>query len=226
MSRHRRGKLIDSHEPEVQKGSIVSNKHSTLGAINKSIIRDPKNYEFIRASLIIIALNSIFFVRSILLGLIPSPSDLLSYWPLFSRTDVQIQNWLMSDVPTQFEPWFYFNSISIHNLQVPLWNPYSGAGVPHVANMQSLLFFPSAWPIYLFGMTGFTLLVYYFIKIYLTGIFTYYYLKSIKMSFYSSMLGAIAFMFVGFNVVWLYWPSSNVTFILPASLYIIEKYIQ
>ena len=226
MSRHRRGKLIDSHEPEVQKGSIVSNKHSTLGAINKSIIRDPKNYEFIRASLIIIALNSIFFVRSILLGLIPSPSDLLSYWPLFSRTDVQIQNWLMSDVPTQFEPWFYFNSISIHNLQVPLWNPYSGAGVPHVANMQSLLFFPSAWPIYLFGMTGFTLLVYYFIKIYLTGIFTYYYLKSIKMSFYSSMLGAIAFMFVGFNVVWLYWPSSNVTFILPTSLYIIEKYIQ
>jgi len=39
------------------------------------------------------------------------------------------------------------------------------------------------------------------------------------------MLGAIAFMFVGFNVVWLYWPISNVTFILPASLYIIEKYI-
>ena len=99
MSRHRRGKLIDSHEPEMQKGLIVSSKHSTLGAINRSIIRNPKNYEFIRASLIIIALNSIFFVRSILLGLIPSPSDLLSYWPLFSRSDVQIQNRLMGDVP-------------------------------------------------------------------------------------------------------------------------------
>jgi len=196
-----------------------------VSLITKSSAIISKNIEFIRVSLILIILTSIFFVRSILFGLMPSPADLLKIWPLFAQDGNRIQNPLMSDVVTQFEPWFIFNYISVHNLQIPLWNPYCAGGVPHIANMQSMFFFPPAWPIYIFGVTAFTLCLLYFIKIYLTGIATYYYLKSINLTYYPSLIGAIAFMFVGYNVVWLYWPHSNVIFVFPSMLYIIEKYI-
>lgn len=185
-----------------------------------------KNNEFVAASSILIVLTSVFFIRSILFRLIPSPADILKIWPLFAQDNHRIQNLLMTDVVTQFEPWAYYNNVNIQSLQIPLWNPYCGGGVPHIANMQSMLFFPPAWPIYLFGMTGITLLLLYFIKIYLTGISSYYYLRSIKLAFYPSIIGAITFMFVGFNIVWLYWPHSNVIFILPLMLYAIEKYLE
>jgi hypothetical protein len=70
------------------------------------------------------------------------------------------------------------------------------------------------------------LLLYYFTKLYLAGIFTYYYLRSIKIDFLPSLIGSTAFMFCGYTIVWLYWPLPNPIFVLPLILFLIEKIIQ
>jgi hypothetical protein len=91
--------------------------------------------------------------------------------------------------------------------------------------MQSSFFYPPCWFIYLLGLK-LGLLLYYFTKLYLVGIFTYYYLRSIKIGFLPSLIGSTAFMFCGYTIVWLYWPVPNPIFVLPLILFLIEKIIQ
>ncbi|MCL4479501.1 MAG: hypothetical protein M1381_10450 [Deltaproteobacteria bacterium] len=43
----------------------------------------------------------------------------------------------------QFIPWLHFNKESLKHHELPLWNPYQGCGVPHIANIQSGLFLPA-----------------------------------------------------------------------------------
>lgn len=183
----------------------------------------PSHKEFLKISTILILILAFFFIRPILFNLVPSPADLLSYWPMFHVNGLTIQNFNCADVIDQYEPWYIFNYQSFKDLQIPLWNPYGAGGVPHLANMQSSLFLFLTWPFYILGFTGFSLLIFYFAKFFLTGIFSYYYLRSIKLRFYPSLLGAIGFMFVGFNIVWMQWPASNAMFLVPAFLYIVEK---
>lgn len=185
-----------------------------------------KYKEFILVSSVLFIFLFVFFNKALLFGQIPSPSDLLTFWPLFSSNQsTQIQNWLMSDVIVQHEPWQHYNRVSIQDFTIPLWNPYSGCGVPHIANMQSAFFYPLNWFIYILGFK-IGLLACYFTKLYLIGIFTYYYLRSIKLEFLASLIGSTAFMFCGYNIVWLYWPLSNPIFVLPLLLFLIEKIIQ
>jgi hypothetical protein len=157
------------------------------------------------------------------MGLVPSPADILSFWPLFNQGNVLVQNQLLGDVPLCCEPWIWFNNYCIRNFEIPLWNPYCATGVPHIGNILTSLFFIPSWPAVLFGLSTLTLTIFYLAKLYLTGIFTYYYLRSIKLNSLSSLVGAIAFTFVGYNIVWLYYPVSSELFVLPALFYFIEK---
>jgi len=184
-----------------------------------------KHKEFIDISTALTILLIIFFSPTIFLGLYPSGADILTIWPVFSQKDSHIQNIIVSDVVTQFEPWLMYEGQSLRNLSIPLWNPYGATGVPLMANMQSAMFYPFNWPALLFGLTPLTLLFLYFCKIYFTGIFTYYYLREIKLGRIPSIVGAVSFMFGGCIMMWLYWPLSNSIFVLPALLYFIEKII-
>jgi hypothetical protein len=42
----------------------------------------------------------------------------------------------------QFEPWAEVTARAYAGGEIPLWNPYQGAGAPHAANMQSAIFDP------------------------------------------------------------------------------------
>ena len=181
--------------------------------------------DFIKANAIIASLALIFFARSILLGLVPSASDILTVWPIFELGHTQVQNILLSDVVVIAEPWMFFNHLNIQNFQLPLWNPYCAGGVPHFANGFFSLFFFMSWPIYILGVTKYTLLIYYFLKIYLAGVCCFLYLRSIGLKFFPAITGSMAYMFMGFNIVWLYYTPSNLVFILPAMLYLIEKVV-
>lgn len=88
----------------------------------------------------------------------------------------------------------------------------------------TIFFFP-AWPLYLIGVSKYTLLILYFCKIFLAGICCYCYLRSIGIKPFPAITGSAAHMFIGFNIVWLYYPTSNLIFILPAMLYVIEKVV-
>ena len=182
--------------------------------------------EFLLVCGIVSIINLVFFYQVVLLGLIPSGTDMLNIFPLFFNPSLIVQNHYLSDVVTFYEPNFWFNHISVMTFQFPLWNPLSGGGVPQIANMNSSFFFILTFPILLFGLSKSTLLFYYFIKLFLVAIFTFYYLKSIKLNFYPALIGAISFMYIYYNVVWLYFNNSSDVFILPALLYLIELIIQ
>ena len=46
----------------------------------------------------------------------------------------------------QFYPWREYAFDMLRGGQLPLWNPYNGAGAPLIANYQSALFYPFHWP--------------------------------------------------------------------------------
>jgi hypothetical protein len=181
-----------------------------------------RNSEFLFLCGIVSLVNLVFFYKTILLGLVPSGTDMLNIFPLFSNPSLIVQNQYLSDIVTFYEPNFWFNHLSFLKWQLPLWNPLSGGGVPQIANMQSSFFSPLSFPIVLFGLSKFTLLFYYFVKLSLVAIFTFYYLKSIKLKFYPALIGAISFMYINYDVLWLYFNNTSDIFILPALLFLIE----
>ena len=78
-----------------------------------------------------------FFHESLLGGKILSPADVLlveaSFRPL-AGPEFEPRNRLLMDPVLQFQPWLEFNRAMIREGRLPLWNPYAGCGVPHLAN--------------------------------------------------------------------------------------------
>jgi hypothetical protein len=174
---------------------------------------------------ILFIFNLVFFIKPLLFGLYLSPADILQRFPSFSTEGFRPpDNSLMMDVVTQFQPWYEFNKQSILNGNFPLWNDLNSGGVPHFANNISAFLFPLNI-IFLLFPDRLALLFFYFTKMFLIGIFTYYYLREIKVGKYESLVGATGFNFALFNITWLFWPQTNVIIFLPLQLLLIEKFI-
>lgn len=107
----------------------------------------------------------------------------------------------MLDQVRQFYPYMAFTQRMYQSGNIPLWNPHNFSGNPHAAEWQSSIFYPlqmlllvlpleSWWTIY--QMSGF----------FLNGLFTYAYLRSLKLSRLSAFFGGVTFMLSGFMSVW------------------------
>jgi hypothetical protein len=55
-----------------------------------------------------------------------------------------VGNRMLGDTVLEMQPWLLFNKDELARGELPLWNPYNGAGLPHLANYQSAVFSPSA----------------------------------------------------------------------------------
>ena len=51
----------------------------------------------------------------------------------------------------QVYPWIYYNSDQLERGHFPLWNHLTGLGQPHLANIQTALFYPLYWAWYAVG---------------------------------------------------------------------------
>jgi N-acetylglucosaminyl-diphospho-decaprenol L-rhamnosyltransferase len=187
--------------------------------IAESIIRiDP--YLFI-----LLLFNLIFFLKPILGHLYFAPVDILQRLKSFSiENNYIVKNSLLSDPISQFIPWFKYIGESFRNFTLPLWNPFNAGGVPFMANMQSALFFPLSY-FYYFLDIRYALILAPLSKLFLIGLFTYLYLQELGISKKSSILGALAYNFAGFNITWLLWPQTNSVILLPLILLLIERLI-
>src|SRR5205085_8103809 len=115
-----------------------------------------------------------------------------------------------------------FNRDSIRSGHIPFWNPYNGGGVPHLANYQSALFSLYSIPFYILGFKQ-ALIVSAFLKLFGIGVFTFLFLKELKVRQTAALIGATAFMFSGYNMVWLGCTNTSVVVTLPASMYFTER---
>lgn len=180
--------------------------------------------------LLLVSIPLFFFYKTLFFGQIPFPGDLLlgNYDPYRSNTVAKFPEGVPhkgqgADVIRQAYPWKIFSIDSIKNGVFPLWNPYVFSGNTHLANLQSGVFYPlnilffvlpfiDAWTVYI-------VLQYIFLFV-----FTYLYLRQIKLGTPASLLGAAAFSFSGFLTVWAeYGIIGHTMYFLPCVFFLTEK---
>lgn len=186
-----------------------------------------KRKAFLYANVFILLSLIAFFSRSILTDRIPTTTDILQTCSFFKKEGLSntAQNKFVIDPVLQFVPWFHFDIESIKSGELPLWNPYQGCGVPHIGNIQSALFFPLNFFVYLLGMKW-GLLMLYLMRLYFCGIFIYLYLHKVRIDYRAAIIGSIAGMFTGYNTMLLYLANSALAFYIPLGLWSIELIIQ
>ncbi|MBN2326841.1 MAG: hypothetical protein JXR73_06780 [Candidatus Omnitrophica bacterium] len=59
------------------------------------------------------------------------------------------------DIPLQFYPWKCYARDMLASGEIPYWNPYTHGGAPFLANIQSAVFYPLDWLLFLFPMEWF-----------------------------------------------------------------------
>lgn len=186
-------------------------------------------WPFLAIILVILGYFSPFFFQNKL----PIPSDAIVglYHPYRDFYSIQFsrgypfKNFLITDPLRQQYPWREIVINSLEKLELPIWNPYNGAGEPLMANIQSAALYPLN--ILLFSLPfslGWSLLI--LLQPLLAATFLYLYLVNLKVSKEGSLIGAVAFAFSGFNTAWLEWGTIAHTGLwLPLILLSIDKLI-
>lgn len=187
---------------------------------------------FIAISLLVV-LTGIIFYQFFFKGLYPFPGNYLIAWFEPWKTDHFINNVISiphkaiaEDVFRQTYPFRTLAIDIVKNLQLPLWNPYNGAGMPLLATMNigfldpfNIIFFfipyYLAWSIYIV------------LQPLLIGISTYIFCRKISLGNKSSVFSAISFMLSGVVITRLIYGMFGLAFaLLPFLLFLLESYSQ
>jgi len=167
----------------------------------------------------------VFFSRALQPGRILAPTDILQFYPPFRGEPPgaeRVQNPMPSDVVVQFHPWLAFQRGELREGRLPLWDPYNYCGAPLLANGQSAVFFPLSLIVTWTGF-GLSLLAVAFLKLATAGFLAYLFLREVRLSPLAGAFGAVAFMFCGFNVIWLEFPNTCVSIFLPGLFLFTER---
>ncbi len=162
--------------------------------------------------LFIILVTVAFFWQFFLKGLLPIPGDTIVglYHPfrdIYAKEyprGIPFKNFLITDPVRQQYPWRNLSLDILKKGELPIWNPYSFAGTPLLANFQSAYFYPFNLLFFILPFEfGWSFLI--IIEPLLAGIFMFLFLKNLKLNEFSSLFGAVVFSFSGFSVAWLEW---------------------
>ncbi len=161
--------------------------------------------------LVLVVFVLIFF-NKVFLGLLPIPADTIVglYHPfrdVYAKNypnGIPYKNFLITDPVRQIYPWKVLSVESISRLSLPLWNPYEMAGVPHLANFQSGVFYPLNL-ILLINPFYYSWTVFIILQLLLASVFMYLYIRNLKLERISALFGALIFTFSGFLTSWLTW---------------------
>lgn len=178
--------------------------------------------------LIIILFFQFFFKE-----LVPFPGNyLLAWYEPWKTEHISNGTILIAHKPVGddiFRQTFPFKTLAADmykKIQLPLWNPYNGAGMPFLAtaniglldpfNILYLLFpYDLAWSFYLI------------MQAFLIASFTYMYSRKIGLNIIPSLFASISFLFSGFVITKLFLGIFGLAIaLLPLLLYLIESYIQ
>lgn len=132
--------------------------------------------------------------------------------------EVQPQNPLVSETARQMLPWMEAAREELFSFRAPLWNRYSFSGYPLLGNGQSAPFSPFflatlfvPLPAQIVAMGG--------LKIFMSLLFGYLFLRRENLSAGASIIGSCIFSFSVFQTVYLFFPITAVSALLPAALF-------
>ena len=178
------------------------------------------------ANIVIVLSLVVFFSRSLFTNRILAPGDFETYSFFVPHSSIPIKlDQPIGDPIWQDLPWFHFDRQVLRTGKLPLWNPYQGCGVPHIANMQSALFYPLHIFVYLLSWKW-GLFFLYFFKLYFVGLFIFLYLREIEISPQVAIMFSIGSMYMSFNLIYLYFPPTNLAFFFPLAVWSIELIIK
>jgi Bacterial membrane protein YfhO len=120
----------------------------------------------------------------------------------------------MSDVSQLLHPNVVYAAAEVRAGRLPLWNPYSFAGVPFFANPLSTVLFPLTALAYVLPVPT-ALTVGATLKLSGAGVATFWFLRVLALSPMAALVGGVAFMLSGPVVAWLMWPFSSTMVFLP-----------
>jgi len=175
----------------------------------------------------------VFFWQFFFKSLLPVPSDTIIglYHPfrdLYAKdypNGIPFKNFLITDPVRQQYPWRELVVSAEKKLELPLWNPYSFAGTPLLANFQSGSFY--VFNILFFAMpfhVAWSLII--FLGPLMAGIFMLAYLNNLRLNKWGSLMGAISYTFCGFSIAWMEWGAiTHVALWLPLILLSIDKMV-
>lgn len=170
---------------------------------------------------------TVLYLFPLLQGLILLPLDLLisNYAPWYRPGTILLKNQYMQDSIVQLFPWKHLVFESFTKGILPLWNPYQNFGLPFMANLKSMVFYPlnifflfgeaNAWNFLLFS------------QIYLGMLFAYYLARDFKLKFAPSVMTSFAFGLNSYMIGLLEFGSDAHTIIWwPLSILFAKRYIE
>ena len=182
--------------------------------------------------LAMLLLVAIFFWKFFLLGQIPIPGDFVigTYYPWLDykwgySVGVPVKNPILTDVVSFSYPIRLAAVNILKQGKAPLWNRYILTGIPLMANFQSAPFSPTnifyfifdnlpAWSIQVAAQHFFAYL------------FMYIFLRYMKLSNKSSLLGGFIYTFSGFNLIWSQWNAHTLAAsFIPLGLFLLGNWI-
>jgi len=127
-----------------------------------------------------------------------------------------------NDTVKQMLPWMKVAREELFARRAPLWNRYSFSGYPLLGNGQSAPFSPFflltlfvPLPKQIVAMAG--------LKLFVGLLFGFLFARREGLSIPAALFGSIVFAFSVFQNVYLYYPLSSVTFLLPAAAYAVLR---
>lgn len=181
--------------------------------------------------LIIFLAIFIFFSPVWFEGKMPIPADTIVgmyhpfrdvVWKGFTA-GVPFKNFLITDAVRQQYPWRELAINLLKSGDLPVWNPFTFAGTPLLANIQTALFYPLNI-LYFFLPFNTVWTIQVISQPLLLATFMFAYLSSIGISKKASSLSSLTLAFSGFSIAWLEWNTTLHTLVwLPLALLSIEK---
>ncbi len=152
----------------------------------------------------------LFIFRKVFLShLVPFPGDLLVTW-FFPYAGggwegyspwITHKEFILADVVRQLYPWKVLSMDLIKQGIFPLWNMYSFAGNPLLANLQSAALYPLNI-VFLFLKPELAWISFVMLQPILSTLFMFMFIRSLKLSKLSAIFAGISFSFIGYIVVW------------------------
>jgi len=116
-------------------------------------------------------------------------------------SDVLFQNkiFMHRDLVRFFYPLREFSANEFLKFRIPLWNPYIHCGSPHLAELQTSVFYPLS-VIYLLFSYPHAFNYFIVLHVFLAGLFTYLLMREWRYSGGAALLSAIIFMLSGYVI--------------------------
>jgi len=153
-----------------------------------------RNREVFLVSIVLFCLTLIYLFP-LVQGLILLPLDFLvthySPWAAYHENTILVKNPYMQDSIAQMFPWKHLVYESFQNGILPLWNPYQFMGMPFLAGMKPMVFYPLNL-FYIFGdIHAWHILL--FSQIFLALLFTFLLARDFKLGTLPSFLVSFSY---------------------------------